>query len=79
MQLQPSMQSILVSIFRLGLLRLSADTYEAASSMAANLVGHMEQFLSTSVQFRNVRKAFLLTLRGKIIAYILRFLGRSKS
>ena len=32
------------SIFRLGLLRLSAGTYEATSSTAANVVSHWEQF-----------------------------------
>ena len=37
--------SILVSIFRLlGLLRLSAGTYEATSSTAANVVSHLERF-----------------------------------
>ena len=44
MQLQASMQSILVSIFRIGLLWLSAGTYEATSSTAANLVSHLERF-----------------------------------
>ena len=44
MQLQVSMQSILVSIFRIGLPRLSAGTYEAISSTAANLVSHLERF-----------------------------------
>ena len=44
MQLQASMQSILVRIFRLGLLQLSAGTYEATSSTAANLVSHWERF-----------------------------------
>ena len=44
MQLQVSMQSILVSIFRLGLLRLAAGTYEAISSTAANLVSLRERF-----------------------------------
>ena len=37
MKLQTSMQSILVSIFRVGLLRLSAGTYEASSSIAASV------------------------------------------
>ena len=79
MQLQASKQSNLVSNFRLGLLRLSAGTYEATSSTVANLVSHRERFRPTSVQFGNVRKTFLLTLRGKIIANILRFLGRRES
>ena len=79
MKLQASVQSILVSIFRLGLLRLSADTYIATSSTAANVVSHLERFRPTSFQFGNVRKAFLLSLRGKIIANILRFLGRRES
>ena len=35
MKSQTSVQSILVSIFRVGLLRLSAGTYEATSSTAA--------------------------------------------
>ena len=38
------MQSILVSIFRIGLLRLSAGTYEATSLTVANLVNHLERF-----------------------------------
>ena len=37
MKLQALVLSILVSIFRLGLLRLSAGTYEATSSSAANV------------------------------------------
>ena len=37
MQLQTSMQSILVNIFRIGLLRLSAGIYKATSSTAANV------------------------------------------
>ena len=36
--------SILVSIFRSGLLRLSAGTYEATSSTAASVVSHLERF-----------------------------------
>ena len=40
------MQSILVSIFRIGLLRLSAGTYEATSSTAANVVSHLERVLT---------------------------------
>ena len=44
MKLQASVQSILVSIFRLGLLRLSAATYEATSSTAANVISHLERF-----------------------------------
>ena len=44
MQLQAPMQSILVSIFRIGLLRLSAGTYEATSSTIVNLVSHLEWF-----------------------------------
>ena len=36
--------SILVGIFRIGLLRLSAGTYEATSSTAANVVSHLERF-----------------------------------
>ena len=79
MKLQVSVQSILVSIFCLGLLRLSADTYKANSSTAANVVSHLERFWPTSFQFGNVRKAFLFSLRGKIIANILRFLGRKES
>ena len=79
MQLQALMQSILVSIFCLGLLRLSEGIHEAISLTAANLVSHWERFWFTSVQFRNVRKAFLLTLRRKIIANILRFLGWRES
>ena len=42
MKFQTSVQSILVSIFRTGLLRLSAGTYEATSS--ANVVSHLERF-----------------------------------
>ena len=45
MKLQTSEQSILVSIFCvLGLLWLSAGTYEATFSRAANVVSHLEQF-----------------------------------
>ena len=44
MKLQTSVQSILVSIFRLGLLRLLAGTYETTSSTAANVVSHLERF-----------------------------------
>ena len=53
--------------------------YEATSSTAANVVSHLERFWPTSFQFGNVQKAFLLSLRGKIIANILRFLGRRES
>ena len=79
MKLQASVQSILVSTFRLGLLRLSADTYKATSSTAVNVVSHLERFRPTSFQFGNVWKAFLPSLREKIIANILRFLGRRES
>ena len=79
MKLQTSVQSILVSIFRIGLLRLSAGTSEDNSSTAANAVSHLERFCLTSFQFGYVRKAFLLSLRGKIISNILRFLGRRES
>ena len=79
MQLQTSMQSILVTIFRIGLLRLSAGTYEATALTAANVVSHLERFWPTFVQFGNVRKAFLPSLRGKRIANILQFLGRRES
>ena len=44
MKLQTSVQRILVSIFRIGLLRLSAGTYKATSSTAAGVVGHLERF-----------------------------------
>ena len=44
MRLQTVMQSILVSIFRIGLLRLSAGTYEATSSTATNVVSRLERF-----------------------------------
>ena len=44
MQLQTSMQSNLVGIFRKGLLRFLADTYEASFSTAANVVSHLERF-----------------------------------
>ena len=44
MKLQTSVQSISVCIFRIGLLRLSTDTYEATSSTAANVVSHLERF-----------------------------------
>ena len=43
MKLQASVLSILVSIFRLGLLRLSAGTYKATSSTAADVVSHLER------------------------------------
>ena len=44
MKLQTSLQSILVSIFPVGLLRLSAGTYKATSVTAANVISHLEQF-----------------------------------
>ena len=44
MKLQTSVQSILDSIFRVGLLRLSASTYEATFSTAANVISHLERF-----------------------------------
>ena len=44
MNLQTSVQSILVSTFRISLLRLSAGTYEATFSTAANVVSHFERF-----------------------------------
>ena len=44
MKLQASVQSILVSIYRLGLLRLSAGTYEATSSTVADVISHLERF-----------------------------------
>ena len=44
MKLQTSVQSILVGIFCIGLLRLSAGTYEATSSTAVNVVSHLERF-----------------------------------
>ena len=58
---------------------ISRYTYEATSSTAANLVSHLERFWPTSFQFGNVQKAFLLSLRGKIIANILRFRRRRES
>ena len=79
MKLQASVLSILVSIFRLGLLWLSAGTYKATSSTAANVVSHLERFRPTSFQFGYVQKAFLLKLRGKRIANILQVLGRRES
>ena len=39
------MQSILASIFRLGLLRLLAGTHEAISSTATNLVSYLGTIL----------------------------------
>ena len=79
MKLQTSVQSIFVSIFRFGLLRLSAGIYKATFSTAANVMNHLERFWPTSFQFGNVQKALLLSLRGKIIANILRFLGQRES
>ena len=75
MKLRTSVQSILVIIFCIGLLLLSAGTYEVTSSTFANVVSHLERFRPTSFQFGNFRKAFLLSLRGKIIANILQFLA----
>ena len=43
MKLQTSVLSILVSIFLIGLLRLSAGTYEATSTVAS-AVSHLERF-----------------------------------
>ena len=70
MQLQTSMQSILASIFRIGVLRVPAGTYKATYSTVVGVVSHLERFRPTSAQFGNARKAFLLSLRGKIIANI---------
>ena len=42
--MQVSMQSSVVSIFCICLLRLSAGTYEATSFTVANLVNHLERF-----------------------------------
>ena len=44
MKLQTSVQSILVGIFPLGLLWLSAIAYKATSSTAGNVVSHLERF-----------------------------------
>ena len=44
MQFQTSMHSILANIFRIGLLRLSAGTYEAIVSTAAAVVSHLKWF-----------------------------------
>ena len=44
MKLQTSVQSTLVSIFRIRLLRLLAGTYEATSFTAANVVSQLERF-----------------------------------
>ena len=79
MKLQTPEQSILVGIFRIGLLRLSTGSYEATSSLAAYVVSHLEQFWPTSFQFGNVWEALLLSLRGKIILNILQFFGRRES
>ena len=65
MHLQTSIQSILVGIFRTGLLRLSASTYEATASTAANVVSHLGRFRPTPVQCGHVRKAFLPKSKGK--------------
>ena len=44
MKLQTSVQSVLVSIFCIGLLRLLAGTYEATFSTAANVVSYLDRF-----------------------------------
>ena len=44
MQLQPSMQSILAKIFRIGLFRLSAGTYETTLLTATAVVSHLKRF-----------------------------------
>ena len=44
MLLQTSEQSILVNIFRIGLLRLSAGTYEATASTATGVASYFERF-----------------------------------
>ena len=65
------MQSILANIFRkanifrIGVLRLSAGTYEATASTAAAIVRHLERLRRTFIRFGNVRKEFLSRLRGK--------------
>ena len=43
MRLQTSMLSILVNIFDIGLLRLSACTYEATTLTTAAVVSHLER------------------------------------
>ena len=65
MKLQAPVQSILVSIFRLGSLRLSACTYEATSSTAANVVGHLERFDRRPFSLVMFRKRFSLVLGEK--------------
>ena len=44
LQLQSSMQSILVTIFRIGRLWLSAGTYEATSLAVAAAVRHLQSW-----------------------------------
>ena len=44
MQLQTSVQSVLVNIRRIDLLRLSISTNEAAASTAIAVVSHLERF-----------------------------------
>ena len=44
MKLQALVLSILVSIFRLGLLPLLAGSYKATFSTIANVVSHLERF-----------------------------------
>ena len=44
MQLLTSMQSILVNIIRMGLLRLSIGSYEATALTAAAVDSHLERF-----------------------------------
>ena len=65
------MQSILVNIFRTGVLHLSGGMYEATAATTAAVFSHSKQFLTTYVQFGIVWKAFLPRQSGKKIAIIL--------
>ena len=67
------------SIFRLGLLRLSAGTYEATSSTATNVSQSFGTILTNVLPVGNVQIAYFLSQKGKRIANILRFLGRRES
>ena len=75
MQLQTSMQIILVNIYRIGLLRLSAGAYAATASTAAAVVWNGLDALPLDLVMFG-KRFFLPRLRGKRTAIILQFLGR---
>ena len=78
MKLLTSVQSILVSIFRLGLSRLLAGTYGATFSTAANVVSHWNDRRSRRVFLCFYSAIFQLTsAKFQTFAYNSRMVGSS--